>query len=199
MRRCHCRCRCCWQPPRALRPLLLLPLGECGRPGPGPHPLLAQPGQTGHRVCGNTGHQGGEELQGLQEGVLVTSGQKQLQWAQTAVTPYTRASPSVSSAWGTAWAAEASWRPSADLGMTSMPVPLGSCWAVRRRQLQCGNHYSKKLAGPPIRITCTLCAAPRCMFGSAVQAPKPTRRHCQLQHLHSPWPLRPHCWRLLWL
>ncbi|XP_025226053.1 neuritin-like protein isoform X2 [Theropithecus gelada] len=30
MRRCHCRCcrrrRCCWQPPRALRPLLLLPL-----------------------------------------------------------------------------------------------------------------------------------------------------------------------------
>ncbi|PNI91134.1 NRN1L isoform 3 [Pan troglodytes] len=83
--------------------------------------------------------------------------------------------------------------------MTSMPVPLRSCRAVRRRQLQCGNHYSKKLARPPIRITCTLCAVPRCMFGSAAQAPKPTKRRCGLQRLHSPWPLRPHCWRLLWL
>lgn len=37
---------------------------------------------------------------------------RQLPWAKAAVT-YTRASPSVSSAWGMAWVTEVSWRPSA--------------------------------------------------------------------------------------
>ena len=50
---------------------------------------------------------------------------QQLQRAQAAVTPYTRALLSVSSAWETAWATEANWRLSAGMGRCKGNITLG--------------------------------------------------------------------------
>lgn len=124
--------------------------------------------------------------------------QQQLQRAQAAATPYTRALLSVSSAWETAWATEANWRPSASLGMTSTPVPRESYWAAQRRQPPCGSHYSKKLAGPHTQITCTLSVAPLCAFRSAGWAQRPTRKPCGRQRQRPPRRPLPRCWQLLW-
>lgn len=82
--------------------------------------------------------------------------------------------------------------------MISTPAPRKSCWDAQKRRLLCGSHYSKKLAGPHTRITCTLCVAPLCMSGNVVLAWRPTRRHYGQQHLPLPWPLYPSCWQLLW-
>lgn len=51
--------------------------------------------------------------------------QQQLQRAQAAATPYTRALLSVSSAWETAWATEANWRPSAGMSGCEGNITLG--------------------------------------------------------------------------
>lgn len=55
---------------------------------------------------------------------------QQPQRSQAAVTPYTRVLPSVSSAWGTAWAAEVSWRASAGTGRLEGNSPTPHPWGL---------------------------------------------------------------------